>query len=334
MPRVVFAEGAQQLFLTTVKKVTHARVETLAYNCGVHPRTIRDWQREKYLMSQQAVTTLQKFSGIPCPTVVEILPDHWSTKKAGEIGAKQRSRRYGNPGTAEGRRRGGLTSYEKMKQLESPTGFKFRKAIVKPKPSPLFAEFIGLMLGDGGIGTHQITITLNARTDSDYAEFVVKVIQQLFGLTPFKQIRNNACKIVVSSTELVDFLCQKGLIQGNKVKHQVTLPSWIYENPDFVKASLRGLIDTDGSIYRASHIVTGTRYEHACICFRNYSQPLLDTVHHILTDLRYRPTISRNRVYLYRQKEIKRYFHEIGTQNQKHLLRYKAFANSPITASA
>ena len=223
MPRVVFAKGEQSEYLTAVKQAMKTRVENLALDCGVHPRTIRDWQREKYLISQKAATSLQKISGIPCPRILEILPDYWSTRKAGQVGARRRFERYGSPGTADGRRRGGLASYEKMKQSGLPTGFKFRKAIVKPEPSSLLAEFLGIMLGDGGVGPHQITITLNAITDADYADFVVDVIVQMFGLIPSQKTRKNACNIVVSSIELVEFLCQKGLVRGNKVTHTKSL---------------------------------------------------------------------------------------------------------------
>jgi hypothetical protein len=331
MPRVVFAKGEQSEYLTAVKQAMKSRVENLALDCGVHPRTIRDWQREKYLISQEAVTSLQKISGIPCPRILDILPDYWSTRKAGQVGARRRFERYGNPGTADGRRRGGLTSYKRMKESELPTGFKFRKTFVKPEPSSLLAEFLGIMLGDGGVGPYQITIALNAITDADYADFVVDVIVQMFGLTPSQQTRKNACIIIVSSIELVEFLCQKGLVGGNKVTHQVTLPLWIIERPDFAKACLRGLMDTDGSIYRASHTIAGTKYEHACLCFRNYSMPLLDSFHHILKSLGYHPTMGRNRVYLYRQKEIKRYFEEVGTHNPKHFKRYEAISSSPHT---
>jgi hypothetical protein len=328
MPRMVFAKGTQGQFLTEIKQIMNTGTENLALNCGVHPRTIRDWQREKYLISEDAVTSLQKISGIPCPKILEILPDYWSTKKAGQVGARGRLTRYGNPGTADGRRRGGLTAYKKMKESGSATGFKFRRTFVKPEPSALLAEFLGIMLGDGGIGPYQISISLNATTDADYVDFVVDVIIRLFDLIPSQTTRKNACNIVVSSIGLIEFLCQKGLVRGNKVTHQVTLPAWIFQDLDFVKASLRGLMDTDGSIYRASHTIAGTKYEHACLCFRNYSKPLLDSFHYILKNLGYHPTMGHNRVYLYRQKEIKRYFDEIGTHNPKHFKRYEAISGS------
>ncbi len=329
MPRVVFAKGMQGQFLTEIKQIMNMETEKLALNYGVHPRTNRDWQREKYLISQKALTSLQKFSGVSCPKILEILPDYWSTPKAGQVGARERFARYGNPGTIDGRRRGALIAYNKMKQSGLPTGFKFRRTFVKPEPSALLAEFLGIMLGDGGIGPYQISISLNATTDADYIDYVVDVIIRLFGLIPSQTFRRNACNMVVSSIGLVEFLCQKGLVRGNKVTHQVTLPSWILQHPDFAKASLRGLMDTDGSIYGATHTMAKTKYTHGCLCFRNYSKPLLDAVYHNLMNLGYHPKTGDKRIYLYRQKEIKRYFEEIGSHNPKHLKRYEAI----ITAS-
>ena len=328
MSRIVFAKGKQSQFLTEIKQIMNTGTENLARDCGVHPRTIRDWQREKYLISQEAVISLQKISGIPCPKILEILPDYWSTRKAGQVGARRRLTRYGNPGTADGRRRGGFTAYQKMKQSGLPTGFKFRRTFVQPKPSALLAEFLGIMLGDGGIGPYQISITLNATTDADYVDFVVDVITRLFGLIPSQTTRKNACNIIVSSIGLIEFLCQKGLVPGNKVTHQVTLPCWILQQPDFAKASLRGLMDTDGSIYGARHTIAETKYTYGCLCFRNYSKPLLDAVFHIMINLGYHPRMGHNRIYLYRQADITRYFAEIGSHNPKHLNRYKAIVDS------
>lgn len=327
MPRVLFATGKQGKFLTEIKQVMNTGTDKLALDCGVHPRTIRDWQREKYLISQEAVTALQNISGVPFPKILEILPDYWSTRKAGQVGARGRLTRHGNPGTADGRHRGGVTAYKKMQQSTLATGFTFRRTFVKPKPSALLAEFLGIMLGDGNIGPYQISISLNATTDADYVDFVVDVIIRLFGLIPSQTTRKNACNIVVSSIGLIEFLCQKGLVRGNKVTHQVSLPSWILQHPDFVKASLRGLMDTDGSIYGARHTIAETKYTHACLCFRNYSKPLLDEAYQNMINLGYHPKMGHNRICLYRQKEIKRYFEEVGSHNPKHLKRYKAITD-------
>ena len=40
-----------------------------------------------------------------------------------------------------------------------------------------------------------------------------------------------------------------GLKPGNKIKSQTTIPKWIWKSDELLKACVRGLIDTDGSVY-------------------------------------------------------------------------------------
>ena len=36
----------------------------------------------------------------------------------------------------------------------------------------------------------------------------------------------------------------------NKKKNKIRIPSWIYTNNDYLKACIRGLVDTDGCLYK------------------------------------------------------------------------------------
>ena len=46
--------------------------------------------------------------------------------------------------------------------------------IKKPNRSRELAEFVGIMIGDGGISEYFIAVTLNSNTDAKYAVFCVK----------------------------------------------------------------------------------------------------------------------------------------------------------------
>ena len=52
------------------------------------------------------------------------------------------------------------------------------------------------------------------------------------------------------SLKLINFLEDKGFKPGNKIKNKLRIPSWIKNNRKFLKACLRGLYDTDGSVYK------------------------------------------------------------------------------------
>lgn len=172
MSRIVFAKGDQRSFLEEVKVKTGLSWDQLAGQLGLCGRILRDWHREKYLMTSEAVEKLSEISGVDT-NIVDILPVHWSTSQAGRIGAKKRNILYGNPGTREGRRAGGLRSQFLRREYPEkyPTVLR-RKEIAKPKYSSQLAEFVGIMLGDGHLGHWQAVIAFNTSTDAAYMRFV------------------------------------------------------------------------------------------------------------------------------------------------------------------
>lgn len=135
MLRLLLKPGQQKDFLLKAKNELGGKTAVLAELCGVHERTIRDWLREKYHISQPAAQKISERLKIRMPEVVEMLPDFWSTPKAGKVGAIARYKIYGNPGTKEGRSKGGkrgwLTNQENIKK-GILTGFTVRKKVDMP----------------------------------------------------------------------------------------------------------------------------------------------------------------------------------------------------------
>lgn len=298
--------------------------------CGVTKRTLRDWRNEKYLMSYGALLNLHKISKLPLPTGLIVLPDYWSTNKAGRTGAVNRYKIYGNPGTVEGRRKGGLTIWQRYMACPSflrDTGFVGRKEIKFPHKSKLLAEVIGIILGDGSINKYQVKISLNAKTDAEYGDFIFDLCYKLFGIRAKESIEKNALNLVLSGVNLTTYLQELGLKCGNKIKQQVDIPDWILQKKEYSLVCLRGLVDTDGGIYRHRHFVDGKKYNHFGICFTAYSLPLLGSVYDILVGFGFNAKIDRKgkHVFLYRKDELKRYFDNISTSNPTLRGRYKDF---------
>ena len=100
-----------------------------------------------------------------------------SKSEAGRLGGFAQIKQNGNPGTATGRSLGGLRSQSTHKKLQ--TNFKQRKEIAKPKHSKNFAEFTGILLGDGHIGKYQASITTHGETDIAHALFISKLAAKL-----------------------------------------------------------------------------------------------------------------------------------------------------------
>jgi DNA-binding transcriptional regulator WhiA len=250
------------------------------------------------------------------------------------LGGLRRIELHGNPGTHEGRSKGGkktISLFKNNPALAKRSRFVIRKEINYPRRSVELAELVGVILGDGGLpGNHQLTISFNKKTDKEYLIFLGKILKKLFSVNYHVHFRKNCngADIVVSSTNLVKFLLKQGLIAGNKVKNQVDIPKWIYSKTSYQKACLRGLIDTDGSFYCHRYNVNGKEYVYLKLCFANRSKPLLCSVLEILRKFNFEAFLHGDQVFIYSKQGISKYFEEIGSHNFKHLNKFSKFLDN------
>lgn len=336
MARVKFIRAKQSNFLEDVIKRAGLNLEQAAKLCNVCNRTFRDWKRGKYQISYSALSKLCEVSQLPIPKDIEILPEFWSIKKAGYLGGVRCVELHGNPGTLEGRRKGGRTTQRKFRKdpmYAKKVGFILRKKIKCPDKSSLLAEFIGIVFGDGGVTNYQIRVTFNKDIDKPYSEYVTWLIKRLFSIEPsfsYRKIENTG-NVTISSRNLVEFLKRHGIKEGDKTKWGGA-PDWVWQNKRFQAAYLRGLMDTDGCVYHHKYKVNGKWYSFAKIAFTSYLAPLRETIFHILKNLNFSPKLYGNRVYLYKRAEVDRYFKEIGTNNPRYLERYNRFSVTSINS--
>ena len=129
------------------------------------------------------------------------------------------------------------------------------------------------------------------------------------------------------SKELVELFFSFGINAGNKIVNQSTIPKWIFKNKMFLRACIRGLIDTDGCIHRMSKRDS----QLLRINFKNYNRTLLEDTRRAFLILGFNPSkiINDNVFYLSRQSEIRKYLKEIGFSNKKHLDRLDVFLIAP-----
>lgn len=199
------------------------------------------------------------------------------------------------------------------------------KQVHVPRRTPELAEFIGIMMGDGGMSRYQATITLNLVDDIEYSSFVIQTIERLFGYTPgvILRVDKTAIRIVMSRVKLVRFLETLGLPTGDKIRNGLNIPQWIIESDDFLIPCIRGLVDTDGSVFTHRYISKRKTYAYKKLSFTSASTPLLYSVGTALKKYGMRPRIGSNRdIRLDSIADMKRYFSIIGTHNPKHLRRY------------
>jgi hypothetical protein len=192
-----------------------------------------------------------------------------------------------------------------------------------------FAEFLGIMFGDGCLyldkkGKYQTAIAFNKK-EKDYLYYVKKLAEKclspyLFCITELKEeflLRNN-------SVFVGEQIIHLGLNNGDKKENRIIIPSIIFNNETYLKRVIRGIFDTDGCVY--------CKYDkYAQIQFKFGCEESLNSVRCALLKLGFNPTniqkqIYKDRtswkIYLVRQAEILKFFDMIQPMNIKHNQRY------------
>lgn len=299
----------------------------IANYLGKNRRTVTDWKRGKFNMSDHDFHKLVKIACLESEKFQPVYIDEIERRReTAKIGGIAQWRKNGSIGSTEDRIKGGKNSYlsRKTNSLDIFT----RNIIIKPQRSSKLAEFIGISMGDGSITDYQIIISLNNEDDTEYITFVVKFVKKLFGLDPklHKRKHSKCTNIVLSSIELVEFLVKKGLPKGDKIRGGLNIPEWIFCDDNLLISCIRGLFDTDGSVYLETHMIKGNKYSYPRWSFVSASAPLRQSVFEGLIRLGFEPKIRMNRsVNLERFTDIDKYFKMIGSSNPKHLQKIALF---------
>ncbi|MBP9727771.1 MAG: LAGLIDADG family homing endonuclease [Candidatus Moranbacteria bacterium] len=291
-------------------------------------RNLSGWRQEKNSLTLSAMEEICKKRKIAQPGSIVVKDAYWYTKKGAGAGGRAVIAKYGKIGGDEVYRKKKWREWWESEGKLHPSKITQPLPFKKPEFSQELAEFVGIMLGDGGMSDHQFTVTLNRVTDRGYFRFVEMLIKELFdvSVTFYMHKKSLAKRAVVSRVALVRYLVGVvGLHVGSKVRQQVDIPSWIKENRQYSISCLRGLIDTDGCIILHQYLSKGKRYCYKKIGFTSRSYPLLQSASAILLILGIKHRIMKNNwdIRIEAQEEVKKYFQVVGTHNPKHLKRYK-----------
>jgi len=134
--RVKFPEGKQKLFIANVSQRLNLGRDKLAKIFNINKRTLSNWCSERSTMNYKALLDLHINCNILIPEEIKILPQFWYVNRAAKLRALMRNKLYGNPGTSEGRRKGGLTTIGKFvrnPELAKKLGLRIIKEIKRPK---------------------------------------------------------------------------------------------------------------------------------------------------------------------------------------------------------
>lgn len=182
------------------------------------------------------------------------------------------------------------------------------------------AELVGVVLGDGNMyhleNCFEMRVTLNSN-EIDYAEKISDIVEEVVFVRPRIRFRrdSNAIDVRLQTRRAVEKIFILGLDYGGRTSKQTGIPSWIFSREEFLRSCVRGLIDTDGSLYK----LTPHWPNLSQLSFKSSNRKLLVDAREALVILGFRPSkIFGNRIVVTRQDDIAKYFKEVGTSNSKY----------------
>jgi len=186
-----------------------------------------------------------------------------------------------------------------------------------------FAEFYGSLLGDGCIYSNLTGLCISGHSvlDRNYLEYYVsKNIIKLFNIKPkiYYSPQGKIIRCVLYNKKVSKFLIKSGFPKGNKKKNCPKIPDRFFKNKELLKACIRGINDTDGSVYPQTN-------SKIILDISIHSQSLIQSTLKAFQQLGLPVNYTKNRIYLCGKKPVTSFFEIIGSSNQKHIAKYHYF---------
>lgn len=295
--RVRLSPGKQKEMLCKYKCSHGITWREMADVLGVKLYQVRDWAFERCLIPEDKFLEIDK-DGDYSKYVIEVLPENWGQKKAGALLCAR---------------------FNKTKPC-------------KPfEHSEDSAELTGILLGDGNITAYvngraqvyQVSVASGRKNEEEYARnFVGPLLTKISGMDHEIRLKENVIYSRILSKEFVKELGRNGLIPGNKIKNKLRIPRWIFEKDEYMRACIRGLVDTDGSVHHLSN-----KDPHlGRISFKNFNRFLLGDTRNALINLGFHPSkVTYKSIFLTRKADLLKYYKEIGSNNPYKLKRLEEF---------
>ena len=191
-----------------------------------------------------------------------------------------------------------------------------------------FAEFVGIMLGDGCLSPNRIQITLDSRNTS-YINYVSNLLCKLFEVNVVQSFRKgeNTCDVRVFNKKLIGSLSEeKGLILSPKW-NRAKVPSSLFENK-LILDVLRGYFDTDGCVVITNN--NGTLYPRIemKVCPSPMQNQLIDGLNRYGFKFGvYQIGKGKVRIQLNGKTQLYKWFKLIGSKNVDKLERFHKMLN-------
>lgn len=156
------------------------------------------------------------------------------------------------------------------------------------KDKKLHSYIVGLALGDGNLSnSNGRAVRLRITCDKKYPKLYKHIFKSLQKFLPDNKVglidRQSCFDVYCYSNKLESLLGWKAK-GGSKFKQKVKIPNWILENKEFTKECLRGIIQTDGSIFK------DRKYTHVNVVSQISS--LAKTIKMAMENIDYKPNMQ------------------------------------------
>tara|TARA_Y100000310_G_scaffold345426_1_gene464827 strand:- start:6636 stop:7586 length:951 start_codon:yes stop_codon:yes gene_type:complete len=200
---------------------------------------------------------------------------------------------------------------------------KTKKVTIPDINSEDFAEFYGVMLGDGCVFSNLrgFSITGDKTLEKKYFEgYLTDLVKRLFGHKPkiYHDKGTRTLRLVFYSKDACEFLVKSGFPKGLKSAGNMSFPKFIVRNKKNLSLCLRGLIDTDGSLSSHPH-------SKVMIHLSITNPDLMKSAFEGFRTLGIKAGAFSKGLMIYTPAKIKKIVEEIGFSNPKNLLKYETF---------
>jgi LAGLIDADG-like domain len=192
-------------------------------------------------------------------------------------------------------------------------------------------EFVGAIIGDGNLWTdnsrYRVELTGDPKLDRSYFEHLSKLAVGLFDKEPYDlKVRQKGLRFRLQSKVAFEQITGLGIIAGNGKARNVTIPKVITARGwNYVKWTLRGIFDTDGTLF-LSKKTYGTAI-YPTLEIRTYSKELGKQIDYLLKERGFRSRLRGDdrlgfHIGLYGFEMLQKWSHEIGFSNPRHINKY------------
>jgi hypothetical protein len=205
---------------------------------------------------------------------------------------------------------------------------KNKKIKLPTKITPELAEEIGMHYGDGFLSSKRFTYRLKGNMKDEvqyYQDYIKPLFKKLYNTEVNLKRYQTTYGFELYSQAICEFKIKTmGIKPGNK--QYIDFPECLkVNNLSILSSFLRGLFDTDGSIYFKTNY--GYQKYYPSISLELFSKKIIAEVEKILTMMGFNPKTyfngNKGRIYLNGINSLKRYEKLIGWSSPKNLNKVK-----------